>query len=62
MNKTLFKFTWHTNYGEQVALVEALNKEEATSLFGTGILWNGYDCEEIILTGKSKIISIEGGE
>jgi hypothetical protein len=58
----LFKFTWNTNYGERVAIVEAFNKDEAISLFPFGILWDGYDCEEIILTGIPNIISIEGGE
>jgi hypothetical protein len=62
MNTKLFKFTWQTNYGESVALVEALDKDEAISLFEPGILWDGYDCEEVILTGTSHIISIEGGE
>lgn len=62
MNTKLFKFTWNTNYGERVALVESIDKDEAISLFPFGILWDGYDCEEIILTGKSNIISIEGGE
>ncbi len=62
MNTKLFKFTWQTNYGESVALVEAIDKDEAISLFESGILWDNYDCEEIILTGVSRIISIEGGE
>ena len=62
MNTKLFKFTWNTNYGERVALVEAFNKDEAILLFPFGILWDGYDCEEIILTGKQNIISIVGGE
>lgn len=62
MNTKLFKFTWQTNYGESVALVEAIDEAEAISLFKPGLLWDGFNCEEVILTGESKIISIEGGD
>lgn len=61
MNTKLFKFTWCTNYGEKVALVEAINEDEAVSMFKPGVLWDNFDCEEIVLTGLSRIISIEGG-
>lgn len=59
----IFKIVWRTNYGETVALVEAQNKEAAISLLKQrdGLLWNGYDIEEMCITGEERIISIEGG-
>ena len=62
MKTKLFKFTWDTNYGERVALVEATSKSEGLSLFEEGIVWDGYHCEEIKMAGIPNIISIEGGD
>ena len=58
----LFKFTWNTNYGEKVALVEANTPLQAEKLFEDEVLWDGFDCEEIKLTGQERLISIDGGE
>lgn len=62
LKTTLYKFTWETNYGERVALVEATSSDVAKSLFEEGVLWDGFEVEEIKLEGKNKIISIEGGD
>lgn len=60
----IFKITWRTNYGETVALVESESGDSAISLLKQkdGLLWDGWEIEEIFITGKERIISIEGGE
>lgn len=58
----LFKFTWTTNYGERVALVEAKTQLQAEKLFDVGTLWDDVCCEQIELEGVERIISIEGGD
>lgn len=64
MKTKLFMFTWRSNFGNEMMIIEAMSKESAYILgFSKGLpdkecAIDDYECEELEITNTERIVHV----